>query len=58
MLIRSRMGVSADGFVGTPDGVPALALMPGFVPGVRADRVFPDGSAELSYAPGEPGRGR
>jgi dihydrofolate reductase len=34
MLIRSRMGVSADGFVGTPDGVPALALMPGFVPGV------------------------
>lgn len=96
MLIRSRMGVSADGFVSTPGGVPALAIMPGFEPGVshgypefikdcdavvmgrttflptllgeglplslrgappvpltllRADRTFPDGSAELIYAP-------
>ena len=34
MLIRSRMGVSADGFVATPDGMPALALMPDFRPGV------------------------
>ena len=34
MLIRSRMGVSADGFVGTVDGVPTLAIMPGFEPGV------------------------
>jgi dihydrofolate reductase len=34
MLIRSRMGVSTDGFVGTADGVPTLAVMPGFVPGV------------------------
>jgi dihydrofolate reductase len=34
MLIRARMGVSADGFVGTPDGIPTLAVMPGFVPGV------------------------
>ncbi len=33
MLIRARMGVSADGFVATPDGVPTLAVMPGFVPG-------------------------
>ena len=33
MLIRSRMGMSADGFVATPDGVPALAVAPGFVPG-------------------------
>ncbi len=33
MLIRSRMGVSADGFVATRDGVPTLAIMPGFVPG-------------------------
>jgi hypothetical protein len=33
MLIRSRMGVSADGYVST-DGVPALAVMPGFEPGV------------------------
>ena len=34
MLIRSRMGVSADGFVATPDGLPALLAMPDFVPGV------------------------
>ncbi len=34
MLIRSRMGVSADGFVATPDGMPALLAMPGFEPGV------------------------
>jgi hypothetical protein len=34
MLIRSRMGVSADGFVATTGGVPAHALMPGFAPGV------------------------
>jgi dihydrofolate reductase len=33
MLIRSRMGVSVDGFVATPDGAPALLAMPGFVPG-------------------------
>lgn len=34
MLIRSRMGTSVDGFVATPDGIPALAVMPGFTPGV------------------------
>jgi dihydrofolate reductase len=34
MLIRSRMGVSVDGFVATPDGMPALLAVPGFVPGV------------------------
>ena len=34
MHIRSRMGVSADGFVATPEGVPTLAVMPGFVPAV------------------------
>jgi dihydrofolate reductase len=33
MLIRARMGVSADGFVATPDGAPALLAAPGFVPG-------------------------
>ncbi|MGO9143297.1 MAG: dihydrofolate reductase family protein [Streptosporangiaceae bacterium] len=33
MLIRSRMGVSADGFVATADGVPAFLVMPDFVPG-------------------------
>jgi hypothetical protein len=26
MLINSRMGASADGFVSTPDGVPAAAV--------------------------------
>lgn len=34
MLIRSRMGVSVDGFVATPDGMPAMLAMPGFDPGV------------------------
>ena len=34
MLIRARMGTSVDGFVATPDGLPALDLMPGFEPGV------------------------
>jgi dihydrofolate reductase len=33
MLIKSRMGISADGFVATPDGMPAFLSMPGFVPG-------------------------
>jgi dihydrofolate reductase len=33
MLIRSRMGVSADGFVATADGGPAFLMMPDFVPG-------------------------
>ena len=34
MLIKSRMGISADGFVATPDGWPALVTAPGFVPAV------------------------
>jgi hypothetical protein len=34
MLIRSRMGVSVDGFMATPDGLPALLAMADFVPGV------------------------
>jgi dihydrofolate reductase len=34
MLIRSRMGVSADGFVSDQSGMPAIALMPGFNPAV------------------------
>jgi dihydrofolate reductase len=34
MLIKSRMGISADGFVSTPEGVPALAMTPGFEPGI------------------------
>jgi len=34
MLIKSRMGISADGFVATPDGWPALLTAPDFVPAV------------------------
>jgi dihydrofolate reductase len=32
MLIRARMGVSVDGYVATPNGLPALLAMPGFIP--------------------------
>lgn len=32
MLIRTRMAVSLDGFIATPDGVPAWLAMPNFVP--------------------------
>jgi dihydrofolate reductase len=34
MLIKARMGVSADGFVATPDGIPVLHLADDFDPGV------------------------
>jgi hypothetical protein len=34
MLIKSRMGISADGFVSTAEGVPTQVTMPEFVPGV------------------------
>jgi dihydrofolate reductase len=33
-MIKARMGVSLDGYVSTPDGMPALLSMPDFVPGV------------------------
>lgn len=33
MLIRLRTGVSLDGFMATPDGMPALDAMPDFTPG-------------------------
>ncbi len=33
MLIKSRMGVSVDGFVANADGVPVIALATGFDPG-------------------------
>jgi dihydrofolate reductase len=33
MQIRMHTGVSLDGFAATPDGVPALDVMPDFVPG-------------------------
>ncbi len=42
MLIRSRMGVSVDGYVSTDDGVPTLAVMPGFEP--RVSHGFPSSS--------------
>ena len=32
MLIRTRMGISADGFIASPDGLPAFLAIPGFVP--------------------------
>jgi hypothetical protein len=58
MLIKSRMGISADGFVSTPEGVPAIAIATGFESGdshghpeLRVDRTFPDGSAGLVYMP-------
>ena len=58
MLIKSRTGISADGFVSTPEGVPAIAIGTGFesghshgYPELRAERTFPDGSAEPVYTP-------
>lgn len=33
MPIRSRMGISADGFVATREGMPTFLMMPDFVPG-------------------------
>jgi dihydrofolate reductase len=33
MLIRARMGMSADGFVATPDGLPVLLTSAQFEPG-------------------------
>jgi hypothetical protein len=32
MRIRTRTGVSVDGFIATPNRVPAFVVMPGFVP--------------------------
>lgn len=32
MLVRTRMGVSIDGYIATPDDLPAFVAMPGFVP--------------------------
>ena len=32
MLIRTRTGISVDGFIATPDGVPVFVVMPDFVP--------------------------
>lgn len=48
MLIKSRMGISADGFVSTssPQGASPVPLTL-----LRADRTLPDGSAELVCTP-------
>ena len=35
MLIKSRMGISTDGFVATPDGWPALVTAPASCPPYR-----------------------
>jgi hypothetical protein len=58
MLIRSRMGISADAFVSSPGGgVPALAVAPGFEPDgdvhlvLRPDRAFADGPAGPAGTP-------
>jgi dihydrofolate reductase len=37
MLIRTRMGVSVDGFIATPDGVPVFVVMPDFAPHTSYD---------------------
>jgi dihydrofolate reductase len=31
--IKARMGISVDGYVATPDGMPSLVMAEGFVPG-------------------------
>ncbi|HXF22184.1 MAG TPA: dihydrofolate reductase family protein [Streptosporangiaceae bacterium] len=43
MLIKARMGMSADGFVATAEGVPTLALMPGFIPASHGYPEFIEG---------------
>jgi hypothetical protein len=32
LIIRTRTGVSVDGFIATPDGIPAFVAMPDFAP--------------------------
>ena len=53
MLIRSRMGVSADGVPLSPGPAPGQGSQ-GSTPLrlLRSDRTFPDGSVELVYQPG------
>jgi hypothetical protein len=46
MMIRSRMGVSAAGFVSPPQGVPAVVMGRAL-----SCPPFPDGSAGLAYTP-------
>jgi hypothetical protein len=57
MRIRARMSMSADGYVSTPTGWPALTADPAFVSGQsygippprRDDSVGRHGSVELVY---------
>ena len=40
MLIRTHIGVSLDGFVATPDGLPAWDAIPTFGPGSHGTAEF------------------
>jgi dihydrofolate reductase len=40
MLIRTHLGVSLDGFLATPDGLPAWDAMPTFSPGSHGNAEF------------------
>ena len=52
MLIKSRMGISADGFVSTAEGVPTQVTMPEFVPGVsHGFPEFIDGCDAVGHGP-------
>ena len=50
MQIRARMSMSADGYVTTPSGWPALIADP-----VERERALPGGSVEIVYAVSSPG---
>jgi dihydrofolate reductase len=42
MLIRTHIGVSLDGFIATPDGLPAWDAIPTFGPGTHGYSEFSD----------------
>ena len=61
MQIRTRLSMSADGYVTTPSGRPALLADPQFVSGeprlsndtrlvLESERALPGGSLEIVYA--------
>ncbi len=52
MQIASRLSISADGYVTTPDGWPAQLADPAFTPGQRfvSERALPGGSVEIVYS--------
>jgi hypothetical protein len=47
MLIKSRMGVSADGFVSTPEGVPAIAVAPCYSAATVPSQAWPAAGCPL-----------